>query len=276
MAASLALALRQAQASARYLAYDINPEALRTAQNLGIIDAPATAADFASCDLIIICIPVGSYASALAPLLPYLHAGQIVTDIGSVKAAVVAQVLPLLPAGVDFVPAHPVAGSEKTGPQHGRADLFVNRWCIITPLGDADYPAVRRVAELWRRLGSKIELMTPESHDNILAMTSHLPHLLAYTLIATAKSLEESRQGEVIKYSAGGFRDATRMGAHDPQMWRDIFLLNREPMLEMISRFTEDLLALQRAIRWGQGEVLFDLFTHARQVRQQVIGAKQD
>ena len=190
-----------------------------------------------------------------------LKPGCIVTDVGSVKAAVVRDVAPHLPAGVHFVPGHPIAGTEQSGPASGFADLFLKRWCILTPLPDSDASAVTRLEKFWHSCGSEVELMTPEHHDLVLAITSHLPHLIAYNTVATAADLEEVTDLEVIKYSAGGFRDFTRIAASDPTMWRDVFLNNREAVLEMLGRFSEDLSALQRAIRWGDGETLFNLFT---------------
>ena len=227
-------------------------------------------------DLVILCVPVGACGAIAKEIGAALKPGCIVTDVGSVKAAVVRDVAPHLPAGVHFVPGHPIAGTEQSGPASGFADLFLKRWCILTPLPDSDASAVTRLEKFWHSCGSDVELMTPEHHDLVLAITSHLPHLIAYNTVATAADLEEVTDSEVIKYSAGGFRDFTRIAASDPTMWRDVFLNNREAVLEMLGRFSEDLSALQRAIRWGDGETLFNLFTRAREVRRNIIAAGQE
>lgn len=222
-----------------------------------------------------LCVPVGAIGAVAAELAPDLPEGVIVTDVGSSKASVAQALAEALP-GVAVVPAHPVAGTERSGPEAGFATLFRNRWCILTPAEDADPVAVERVAEFWRRLGADIEQMAPEHHDRVLAVTSHLPHLIAYTIVGTASDLEEVTQSEVIKYSAGGFRDFTRIAASDPTMWRDVFLNNREAVLDMLQRFSEDLSALQRAIRWGQGDELFDRFTRTRAIRRSIVEQGQD
>ncbi len=222
-----------------------------------------------------ICVPVGAYAEIAAAIAPALAKGAIVSDVGSVKQAVVRDVGPYLPDGVHFVPGHPVAGTEHSGPESGFAELFVDRWCILTPPPGTDPTAVERLSELWRRCGSQVEIMEPAHHDAVLAITSHLPHLIAYTIVGTATDLEGTTQKEVIKFSAGGFRDFTRIAASDPVMWRDVFLNNREAVLEMLGRFTEDLTALQRAIRWGEGDKLEALFTRTRAIRRGIIDAKQ-
>ncbi len=235
---------------------------------------PATAA--AGADLVMICTPLGVYAEVVAALAPELKPGAILSEVGSVKYTVIRDLAPLVPDGVHFVPCHPVAGTERSGPDAGFAELFQGRWCILTPPEGVDPGAVERVAELWRRAGMMIEIMDPEHHDQVLAITSHVPHLIAYTIVGTAADLEEQMKSEVVKFAAGGFRDFTRIAASDPVMWRDIFLNNREAVLEMLDRFTEDLAALQRAIRGGEGEVLQDLFTRTRELRRGVIEAKQD
>ena len=234
---------------------------------------PATAA--AGADLVMICTPLGVYAEVVAALAPELKPGAILSEVGSVKYTVIRDLAPLVPDGVHFVPGHPVAGTERSGPDAGFAELFQDRWCILTPPEGVDPGAVERVAELWRRAGMMIEIMDPEHHDQVLAITSHVPHLIAYTIVGTATDLEEQMKSEVVKFAAGGFRDFTRIAASDPVMWRDIFLNNREAVLEMLDRFTEDLTALQRAIRGGEGEVLQDLFTRTRELRRGVIEAKQ-
>ena len=221
-------------------------------------------------------MPVGACGALAQEISSALKPGCIVTDVGSVKAAVVRDVAPHIPAGVHFIPGHPIAGTEQSGPASGFAELFVKRWCILTPLPGSDASAVARLENFWHRCGSDVELMTPEHHDLVLAITSHLPHLIAYNTVATAADLEEVTNSEVIKYSAGGFRDFTRIAASDPTMWRDVFLNNREAVLEMLGRFSEDLSALQRAIRWGDGETLFNLFSRAREVRRSIIAAGQE
>jgi cyclohexadieny/prephenate dehydrogenase len=193
-----------------------------------------------------------------------------------VKGAVVRDVQEHVPPGVHFIPGHPIAGTEQSGPESGFAELFINRWCILTPLPGADPQAVEKLAEFWRACGSNVETMTPEHHDLVLAITSHLPHLIAYNIVSTAADLEEVTSSEVIKYSAGGFRDFTRIAASDPTMWRDVFLNNKDAVLEMLGRFSEDLSALQRAIRWGDGDALFNIFSRSRQIRRGIIAAGQD
>jgi len=199
----------------------------------------------------------------------------VVSDVGSVKAAAIRDLAPLLPPGVHLVPAHPVAGTEHSGPENGFAEMFADRWCILTPLPGGDAGALDRVTRMWQSAGMRVVTMDAEHHDMVLAITSHLPHLIAYTIVGTATDLEEMLKSEVIKFSAGGFRDFTRIAASDPVMWRDIFLANREAVLEMLQRFTEDLTALQRAIRWGEGDKLQDLFTRTRTIRRSIIEAKQ-
>src|SRR6202048_602537 len=204
-----------------------------------------------------------------------LKDGAILTDAGSVKQAVIRDLQPYVPRGVHFVPGHPVAGTEHSGPESGFAELFRDRWCILTPLPDTDAEALARLTGLWEQAGMRVVTMDPEHHDKVLAMTSHLPHVIAYTIVGTATDLEDSLKSEVIKFSAGGFRDFTRIAASDPVMWRDIFLNNREAVLEIVQRFTEDLTALQRAIRWGEGDKLQELFTRTRAIRRSIIEAKQ-
>lgn len=236
-----------------------------------------TAAEAArDADLVILCSPIGTYGSLAAEIAPLLKTGAILTDVGSVKGAVVRDVLPHVPRGVHFIPGHPIAGTEKSGPESGFAELFTNRWCILTPLPDCHPDALTTLEAFWRACGSNVERMTSEHHDLVLAITSHLPHLIAYNIVSTAADLEEVTSSEVIKYSAGGFRDFTRIAASDPTMWRDIFLNNKEAVLEMLGRFSEDLSALQRAIRWGDGEMLFNLFTRSREIRRGIIAAGQD
>ena len=244
---------------------------------LGLADAASTEASAAAgADLVILCVPVGAIGEVAAQIAPHLKPGAVVSDVGSVKAAVVAAVAPHLSANNPFVPAHPVAGTEYSGPDSGFATLFSNRWCILTPPDGTDPAAVERVQALWQGLGAIVETMTPEHHDLVLAITSHVPHLIAYNIVGTAADLEEVTQSEVIKFSAGGFRDFTRIAASDPTMWRDIFLTNRDAVLEMLGRFNEDLSALSRAIRWGDGEALHDLFTRTRAIRRGIVAMGQE
>ncbi|MCA3561375.1 MAG: prephenate/arogenate dehydrogenase family protein [Aestuariivirga sp.] len=275
---SLAHAMRK-QALAREITGYARSEATRAkALELGLVDRVfPTAAEAASdADLVILCSPVGTYGALAQEVGPTLKPGAILTDVGSVKGAVVKDVLPHVPQSAHFIPGHPIAGTEQSGPESGFAELFTNRWCILTPLPEAEPAAVERLADFWRACGSNVEIMTAEHHDLVLAITSHLPHLIAYNIVSTAADLEEVTSSEVIKYSAGGFRDFTRIAASDPTMWRDVFLNNKDAVLEMLGRFSEDLSALQRAIRWGDGDMLFDVFTRSRQVRRSIIAAGQD
>ena len=249
-----------------------------TAVRLGLIDtAHATAAEAVQdADLIILCVPVGACAKVAEEIAPYLKQGSIVTDVGSVKESVVNDVAPHIPSGVHFIPGHPIAGTENSGPEAGFAELFDNRWCILTPLDNGDAAATAKLKAFLQALGSDVDVMTPQHHDMVLATVSHLPHLIAFNIVNSARHLEQVTDREVIKYSAGGFRDFTRIAASDPVMWRDVFLNNKEAVLEMLGRFTEDLTDLQRAIRFGDGDKLERLFTEARGVRQGIVESGQD
>ena len=227
-------------------------------------------------DCVILCVPVGACGSVAEAMAPALKKGAIISDVGSVKGSIVAQVEPHVPEGVHFVPAHPVAGTEYSGPDAGFPTLFLNRWCIITPPEGQDVDAIKTTRAFWEGAGSNVEEMTPAHHDLVLAITSHLPHLIAYNIVGTAADLEAVTQSEVIKFSAGGFRDFTRIAASDPTMWRDVFLNNKDAVLEMLGRFTEDLSTLQRAIRYGDGETLFNHFTRTRAIRRSIIEIGQD
>ncbi|MFW6024121.1 MAG: prephenate/arogenate dehydrogenase family protein [Dichotomicrobium sp.] len=227
-------------------------------------------------DLVILCTPVGTFGALAERIGPALEPGAILTDAGSVKCSVIEAVKPHLPDGVHFIPGHPIAGTEYSGPESGFAELFEGRWCILTPLSGTDDEALARLKALWEACGSEVEIMTPEHHDLVLAITSHLPHLIAYNIVGTASDLETVTEKEVIKFSASGFRDFTRIAASDPVMWRDVFLNNRDAVLEMLGRFTEDLASLQRAIRWGDGAALEALFTRTRAVRRGIIESGQD
>jgi len=227
-------------------------------------------------DLVVLCIPVGACRAVSQEIAPHLAPGVIVSDVGSVKAAVVKDMAPLLPATAHFVPAHPVAGTEHSGPDSGFAELFINRWCILTPPQGTDPAAVEKLRAFWAALGAKVETMTPDHHDLVLAITSHLPHLIAYTIVGTADELAQVTESEVIKFSAGGFRDFTRIAASDPTMWRDVFLSNKEAVLEMLGTFNEDLSKLTRAIRRGDGEALFEHFNRTRAIRRGIVETGQD
>jgi len=274
---SLARVVRGKSLARRTVAYSRSAETRRTAAGLDIVDevAETLQAAVAGADLVVLAVPVGANAAVTEAIAPHLREGAIVTDVGSVKQAVIAAVAPRLPPGVHFVPSHPIAGTEHSGPEAGFDTLFEGRWCILTPTEDTHPAAVERVAELWRRAGSMVDRMDAAHHDIVLAITSHIPHLIAYNIVGTVTDLEEQTKREVIKYAASGFRDFTRIAASDPIMWRDIFINNREAVLEMLGRFTEDLSRLQRAIRWGEADTLEDLFTRTRDIRRRVIAEKQ-
>jgi cyclohexadieny/prephenate dehydrogenase len=276
--ASMAHAMRRGSLAAHIAGYSRTPETRKRAADLGFChamhDDPLAAVRDA--DLVALCAPVGVLGTLAQAIAPALKPGSILTDVGSVKMAVIRDVGPHVPDGVHFVPGHPIAGTEHSGPDAGFAELFDGRWCVLTPLPGADDTAVEQLSSFWRGCGSRVELMDPRHHDIVLAITSHVPHLIAYNIVGTASDLEQVTQGEVIKFSAGGFRDFTRIAASDPTMWRDVFLNNREAVLEVLGRFSEDLSRLQRAIRWGQGDMLFDLFTRTRAIRHGVIDAGQD
>jgi cyclohexadieny/prephenate dehydrogenase len=274
---SLAHVLRRDQIAGEIVACARRQETLDTATKLGLCDRTSfdPAAAVGGADLVVLGTPLSAYADIARTIAGALKPGAIVTDVGSVKQAVIRDVKPHMPAGVHFVAGHPVAGTEHSGPASGFAELFHDRWCILTPLADTDPGAVQSVTALWTAAGMKVLTMDAEHHDLVLAITSHLPHLIAYTIVGTATDLEDTLKSEVIKFSAGGFRDFTRIAASDPVMWRDVFLNNREAVLEMLQRFSEDLTALQRAIRWGEGQKLEDLFTRTRAIRRSIIEAKQ-
>jgi cyclohexadieny/prephenate dehydrogenase len=275
---SLAHAMRKHKLAGEITGYARSEATRAKAMEIGLVDKvfPTAAGAVKDADLVILCSPVGTYGELAREIGPGLSPGAILTDVGSVKGAVVRDVLPHVPQDVNFIPGHPIAGTEQSGPESGFAELFINRWCILTPLPDSDPGAVERLADFWRACGSNVEVMTPEHHDLVLAITSHLPHLISYNIVSTAADLEEVTSSEVIKYSAGGFRDFTRIAASDPTMWRDVFLNNKDAVLEMLGRFSEDLSALQRAIRWSDGDMLFDVFTRSRQIRRGIIEAGQD
>src|ERR1700674_5673742 len=275
---SIALDARKAGAVGHIAIHTRTEKTLQRAEELKLGDSyhgePAEAARDADC--VIACVPVGASGDVAAAIAGVLKRGAIVSDVGSVKGSVIAQMKPHIPAGAHFVPAHPVAGTEYSGPDAGFAELFRNRWCILTPPPDTDSDAVGRLGDFWRALGANVEVMNAEHHDLVLAITSHVPHLIAYNIVGTAADLETVTRFEVMKFSAGGFRDFTRIAASDPTMWRDVFLNNREAVLEILGRFNEDLAALQRAVRWGDGDALFKLFTRTREIRRGIIAAGQE
>jgi cyclohexadieny/prephenate dehydrogenase len=275
---SIAHAIRRGGLAAHISGYTHNPATLDRAKKVGF--ANSMHGDLEACvrdaDLVILCTPVGTFGALAKEMAPYLKSDAILSDVGSVKTAVVRDVGPHVPGGVHFIPAHPIAGTEQSGPEAGFAELFDGRWCILTPPPGTDQAAIDKLREFWRRLGSDVEVMDPKHHDIVLAITSHVPHLIAYNIVGTADDLATVTQSEVIKYSAGGFRDFTRIAASDPTMWRDVFLNNREAVLEVLGRFSEDLSVLQRAIRWGDGDALFNLFTRTRAIRRSIIDAGQD
>ena len=275
---SIARAAR-AQGAVRTIVATARTPATRTrAAELGLADqvVEGNAAAAAGADLVILSIPVGQSGAVAKEIGGHLKAGAIVSDVGSVKGSVLRDMAPHFPAGVHFVPAHPVAGTEYSGPDAGFPELFVNRWCILTPPESADPDAVERLAAFWRALGANVETMSAAHHDLVLAVTSHLPHLIAYTIVGTADELSQVTRSEVLQFSAGGFRDFTRIAASDPTMWRDVFLANKEAVLEMLGRFNEDIASLTRAIRRGDGETLFNQFTRTRAIRRGIVEIGQD
>lgn len=253
-------------------------ETLKRAEELGLGDSYHTDAAEAAkdADLVIMSVPVGASGAVAAQIGSSLKPGAILTDAGSTKGSVVRDVMPHVPGGVHFIPGHPIAGTEQSGPDAGFASLFEGRWCILTPPQDADAKAVAKLTLFWKTCGSTVDKMDADHHDMVLAIVSHLPHIIAYNIVGTADDLESVTKSEVIKYSASGFRDFTRLAASDPTMWRDVCLSNRDAILEMLARFSEDLSALQRAIRWGDGDKLFDMFTHTRAIRRSIIEAGQE
>ena len=275
--ASIAHVARRQNLAKEIAGFDADADVRRRARELRICEVVDTAAEVAeSADLVILCVPVGAMGDVARDVAPHLKSGAILSDVGSVKSGVVSAVSPYLPEGVHFIPAHPVAGTEYSGPEAGFATLFLQRWCILTPPDGADPDAVAKLTAFWEAAGSHVEVMNAGHHDLVLAITSHVPHLIAYNIVGTAADLEEVTQSEVIKFSAGGFRDFTRIAASDPTMWRDVFLNNKEAVLEVLGRFNEDLAALQRMIRWGDGQGLFDLFTRTRAIRRGIIAEGQE
>jgi cyclohexadieny/prephenate dehydrogenase len=275
---SLARVCRRKGLAREIIAADSSAQVRAEVGGLGLADqvAEKLATAVEGADLVILCVPVGAMGPVAQEIAPYLLPGAILSDVGSVKTAIIKAVAPHLPATVDFVPAHPVAGTEQSGPAAGFATLFLNRWSIVTPPAGTNPKAVARLASFWQGAGANVEVMDAAHHDLVLAITSHVPHLIAYNIVGTAADLEQVTQLEVIKFSAGGFRDFTRIAASDPVMWRDIFLNNKEAVLETLGRFNEDLSALQRMIRNGDGKALFDLFTRTRTIRRGIIEQGQE
>jgi cyclohexadieny/prephenate dehydrogenase len=275
---SIAHAARRGHLASQIAGHDASADVLERARAIGFCDT--LHADIGEAvkgaELVILCAPVGAYKSIAQAIAPHLAQGAILSDVGSVKSAVVRDVGPHVPKGVHFIPAHPIAGTEFSGPESGFASLFDGRWAILTPVPGSDLRAVDRLKDFWLGLGSQVDVMDSGHHDLVLAITSHLPHLIAYNIVGTAHDLEQVTEGEVIKYSASGFRDFTRIAASDPTMWRDVFLNNRDAVLEVLGRFNEDLSQLQRAVRNGDGQTLFDLFTRTRAIRRAIIDIGQD
>ena len=275
---SLARGIQQLGLAGKLVATDASPEVRARAVEIKLADriADDNASAVMDSDLIISCVPVGRAGDVAQSIAPHLKPGAIISDVGSVKASVLSAMSEHLPDNVHFIPAHPVAGTENSGPDSGFAELFMNRWCILTPPDGADTAAVEKLSALWSALGANVEIMGAAHHDLVLAVTSHLPHLIAYTIVGTADELEDVTRSEVLKFSAGGFRDFTRIAASDPTMWRDVFLTNKDAVLEMLGAFQEDLSKLTRAIRRGDGDTLFDHFTRTRAIRRGIVSIGQD
>ncbi len=277
IASSMFWAMKRAGVAGEVTGYAQSAQTRETARDIGLCDRVCESAAEAceGADLIVLCVPVGAMEAVALQIAPALKAGAVVSDVGSVKRAVIDAVAPHLPQGVHFIPAHPLAGTEQSGPTSGFAELFDNRWCILVP-ESADRPAIDRLRRYWEALGANVDEMEADHHDLVLAVTSHTPHLIAYTMVGVADDLRRVTDSEVVKYSAAGFRDFTRIAASDPTMWRDVFLNNKEATLEILGRFTEELFALQRAIRQGDGAHLHDYFTRTRAIRRGIIEAGQD
>ena len=277
---SLARVLKHNRLAETIVVYDKNPEYGKKAVEIGVADenSESAVAAAAGADLVVLSTPVGAYGEISKEIMPVLKKGTIITDVGSVKKYAIAEIEKHIPAdrGIVYIPGHPVAGTEKSGPEAGFLELFEGRWCILTPGKFATPEALEKISEMWRAAKMKIDTMTPEHHDKVMAAVSHLPHLIAFSIVGTVADLEGYEQQEIIKYSASGFRDFTRIAGSDPTMWRDILLNNKETILELIQRFVEDLIALERNIRWDEGNKLFELFSRTQKIRKEVIEAKQD
>ncbi|MEL6295546.1 MAG: prephenate/arogenate dehydrogenase family protein [Pseudomonadota bacterium] len=278
IASSMFWAMKRAGVAGEVSGYARSQATRDTARRIGLCDRVCNnvADAVTGADLVVLCVPVGAMGAVAAEMKEHLSPGATVSDVGSVKRDVIQSVGPHIPDGVHFIPAHPVAGTEHSGPESGFAELFDNRWCLIVPVAGTDPEATARLRRFWESLGSFVEEMDQDHHDLVLAVTSHAPHLIAYTMVGVADDLRRVTDSEVIKYSAAGFRDFTRIAASDPTMWRDVFLTNKDATLEILGRFTEELFALQRAIRTGDGDHLFDYFTRTRDIRRGIIEAGQD
>ncbi len=278
IASSMFWAMKRSGLAGEVTGFARSVETRETARRIGLCDRVCDTVVEAvqDADLVVLCVPVGVMGQVAAEIAPHLKAGATVSDVGSVKASVIEAVQPHLPEDVHFVPAHPIAGTEHSGPESGFAELYDNRWCLLVPVEGTDPAATERLRSLWERMGANVDEMEADHHDLVLAVTSHAPHLIAYTMVGVADDLRRVTDSEVIKYSAAGFRDFTRIAASDPTMWRDVFLTNKEATLEILGRFTEELFALQRAIRTGDGEHLHDYFTRTRAIRRGIIEAGQD
>lgn len=278
IASSMFWAIKRSGLAGEVTGYARSQTTRDKAREIGLCDrvCDSAAEAVSGADLVVLCVPVGAMASVMADISPALKPGATLSDVGSVKGHVIETLAPLVPQGVHFVPAHPLAGTEHSGPESGFAELFDNRWCLLVPVSDSDPDAVANLRALWEGMGSNVDEMDSDHHDLVLAVTSHAPHLIAYTMVGVADDLRRVTDSEVIKYSAAGFRDFTRIAASDPTMWRDVFLTNKEATLEILGRFTEELFALQRAIRTGDGDQLFDYFTRTRAIRRSIIEAGQD
>ena len=278
IAGSMSLAMRRGKLAGEIVGYARSAETRASARDINLVDRVCDTAEDAvkDADLVVLCVPVGAMEAVSKVIAPHLKPGAIVSDVGSVKRSVFEAVVPHMPDGVHFIGAHPMAGTEHSGPYSGFATLFDNRWCLIVPPEAADQSKVDQLTALWQGIGANVEFMDPDHHDLVCAVVSHAPHLIAYTMVGVADDLGRVTDSEVIKFSAAGFRDFTRIAASDPTMWRDVFLTNKDATLEILGRFTEELFALQRAIRTGDGDQLFDYFTRTRAIRRGIIEAGQD
>ena len=275
---SMARGIKDGTLTKELIGFDINEDYHPAISSLGLVDQLETALEKSveNSDLVILATPVGTYSQIGEKIIPHMKKGATLTDVGSVKSSVLKSLSANIPDHIHLIPAHPVAGTEQSGPEAGFARLFHDRWAILTPPEGADETALQTLKSFWEALGSNVEIMDADHHDQVLAITSHIPHLIAYNIVGTARDLETVTKSEVIKFSAGGFRDFTRIAASNPTMWRDVFLNNKDAVLEMLGRFSEDLTALQRAIRWEDGDALYDMFEKTRRIRKQIIDAGQD
>ena len=275
---SISLAIKKNKIANKVIGYSRSNRTRKAANKLNLVDTVVNnlIKSVKGSDLIIICTPLSIYPKIIREIMPHLKKNSIVTDVGSAKSTTINEVSDLFGKCVEFIPAHPIAGTEQSGPYAGFPELFIGRWCIITPLKNNKPSSVNKIKKLWKSLGSKVEIMSPERHDRVMAITSHLPHMIAYNIVSTAANLESVTKQEIIKYSASGFRDFTRIASSDPVMWRDIFLKNKDAVLKMIGRFSKDLSALQKAVRWEDSETLYKIFSRTRKVREKIISAGQD